>query len=240
MRGDMPMVIASAGLHTTVVDIVLRNLIRNSGLQDARRRVAIPLFTGRRGPSAPGNDVTASFDITALLVLGWLGILPMAIDAYPSIVLPAGALTELFEGRRRIRQTQRSRLRKAEEIRNAIANGQLKVLRAPALARDTLSAEIGIELAALLREAETTRGVVIRSSPVRRLGGDDREADLSAYQNYLCDMHELLKTLVDLNAVDESTEKSASQYFALQDRGWPASTMPDSKQPIFLDGLTVV
>jgi hypothetical protein len=239
-RGDMPMIIASAGLRTTVVDIVLRNLIRNSGLQDSRRKVAIPMFTGRRGPSAPGNDVTATFDITALLVLGWLGILPRAINAYPRIILPAGALTELFEGRRRIRQTQRSRLRKAEEIRNAIANGQLKVMRAPALARDNLSAEIGIELAALLREAEATKGVVIRSSPVRRLGGDDREADLSAYQNHLCDMHGLLKTLADLNAVDESTEKSASQYFALQDRGWPASTAPDSKQPIFLDGLTVV
>lgn len=239
-RGDMPMIIASAGLRTTVVDIVLRNLIRNSSLQDARRRAAVPLFAGRRVPLAPGKDSKASFDITALLTLGWLGITAKAFDAYPNIVLPAGVLTELFEGRKRIRQTQRSRLRKAEEIRNAIATGQLKVLRAPAMTRDELSAQVGIELASLFREAVATNGVVIRSAPVRRLGPDERDADVSGYQKHLCDMHSLLKSLVELNAVDEPTEKSASEYFAVQDQGWPESATPSPKQPVFLDGLTVV
>ncbi|SED26092.1 hypothetical protein SAMN05519104_3164 [Rhizobiales bacterium GAS188] len=239
-RGDMPMVIASLGLSTTVIDIVLRNLIRNSGLQDARRRVAVPLFTGRRAPSTLGNDSTAAFDITTLIVLGWLGMIPKAFNAYPRIVLPAGVLSELFEGRRRIRQTQRSRLRKAEEIRNAIASGQVKVLHAPAMIRDDLAATIGIELAALLREAQATNGIVIRSAPVKRIGADDNNVDMSAYQGQLCDMHGLLKALVELNAVDEETEKSASQYFALQDQAWPASATPGLKQPLFLDGLTVV
>jgi len=36
------------------------------------------------------------------MVLGWLGILPKVLDAFPEIVLPAGALYELFDGRQRI------------------------------------------------------------------------------------------------------------------------------------------
>jgi hypothetical protein len=148
---------------------------------------------------------------------------------------------ELFDGRRRIRQAQQTRLRKAIEIREAIAKGQFKVLRTPSLARDQLSTEVGVELSALIREAKTANGVVIRSAPINRIGLDDRgEADVSGYTDRLCDMHALLKALVDLNAVDEETEKSAKQYFNLQDRGWLASAVPEPGRPVLLDGLSLV
>jgi len=154
--------------------------------------------------------------------------------------LPAGALIELFEGRKRIRQTQRTRLQKAVEIRDAIANGRIKVLRTPSLARDVLSAEIGVELAALLREAQTTNGVVIRPAPVNKLGLEERaEADMSAYAACLCDMHGLLKALADLNVLDEDAEASAKRYFDLQDRAWPQPATPDPAHPLFLDGLAL-
>ena len=131
MRGDLPLVVGSTGLRTTVVDIILRNLIRNTGLFDGRRRTAIPLFTGRRLPQAIGTPASIGLDITALLVLGWLGLLPRVLEAFPKIVLPAGVLTELFDGRKRIRQTQRTRLNKALAVRDAIARGRIKVLRSP-------------------------------------------------------------------------------------------------------------
>jgi tetratricopeptide (TPR) repeat protein len=240
-RGDLPLVVAGPGLRTTVVDIVLRNLIRNSKLSDGRRRAAIPLFTGRRLPAAPGTLGSVAFDITALLVMGWLGILPKVFDAFPQIVLPAGALIELFEGRRRIRQTQRTRLQKAVEVRDAIAKGRLKVLRTPSLARDPLSAEVGVELAALLSEAKSANGIVIRPAPVHRIGLEEpADADLTNYSDHLCDMHGLLKALTDLNAVDEETEKSAKHYFSVQDKGWAASIAPEPGLPILLDGLSLV
>jgi pimeloyl-ACP methyl ester carboxylesterase len=241
IRGDLPLAIAGQGFRTTVVDIILRNLIRNSALVDGRRRAAIPLFTGKRLPAPAGTPASLAVDITALLVLGWLGLLPKVFDAFPNVVLPAGLLTELFEGRRRIRQAQRTRLRKAIEIRNAIAKGQLRVLRTPSLARDALSTEVGIELSALIREAKIVNGVVIRPAPVSRIGLEDRaEADMSAYSEHLCDMHGLLKVLVDLNAIDEETEKAAKQYFNVQDKGWPASAVPEPGRPMLVDGLSLV
>lgn len=240
MRGDLPLVVASPGLRTTIVDIILRNLVRNATLADGRRRTAVPLFTGRRMPQSVGAPVSIALDITALLVLGWLGLLPKVLEAFPKVILPAGALIELFEGRKRIRQTQRTRLQKAVEVRDAIANGRIKVLRTPSVARDSLSAEIGIELAALLREAQVTNGVVIRPAPVNKLGLDERaEANVSAYAAYLCDMHGLLKALVDLNVLDEEAEGSAKRYFDLQDRAWPQPATPVPANPVFLDGLAL-
>jgi len=53
-------------------------------------------------------------------------------------------------------------------------------------------------------------------------------------------MHGLLAALVDLNLVDETTEKTAKQYFTLQDLGWPASAPLNTNTTVFLDGLTVV
>lgn len=240
MRGDLPLVVAGPGLRTTVVDLILRNLVRNTTLADGRRRTAIPLFTGRRLPQGVGAPASVALDITALLVLGWLGLLPKVIDAFPKVVLPAGALIELFEGRKRIRQSQKTRLQKAVEVRDAIANGRMKVLRTPGLARDPVSSEIGAELAALLREAQARNGVVIRPAPINKLGLEERaEADVSAYASCLCDMHGLLKALANLNVLDEEAEESAKRYFDLQDRAWPQPTTPDPAHPVFLDGLAL-
>lgn len=241
MRGELPLVVASAGLRTTVVDVILRNLVRNPTLDDGRRRVGVPLFAGRNAPLPIGNVNIVALDITALLVLGWLEILPTVIEMFPKVVVPAGALIELFEGRKRIRQTQRTRLSKAVEVRDAIAKGAIKVLRTPAVARDPLSAELGIELAALLREAEKTKGFVIHPAPISKVGLEERaEADVTAHGPYLSDMHHLLTALADLNAIDEEAESSARQYFDLQDRGWSWSATPDRSSPIYLDGLAIV
>ncbi len=240
MRGDLPLVVAGPGLRTTVIDIILRNLVRNATLSDGRRRTAIPLFTGRRMPQSVGAPASIALDITALLVLGWLGLLPKVLDAFPKVILPAGALIELFEGRKRIRQTQRTRLQKAVEVRDAIANGRLRVLRTPSLARDVLSAEIGVELAALLREAQATNGIVIRPAPVNKLGLEEQaEADMSAHATCLCDMHGLLKTLAEFNVLDEEAERSAKRYFDLQDSAWPQPARPILARPVFLDGLAL-
>src|SRR5680860_1862841 len=129
VSGDLPLIIAAPALGTTVVDVVLRNLVRNSALADPRKRVAIPLFSGNRDPGRCGDLRRVGVDVSALMVMGWLGVLPKMLEAFQEIVLPAGTLYELFDGRRRIRQFQKSRLKRAQQIREAIARGRLKVLR---------------------------------------------------------------------------------------------------------------
>jgi hypothetical protein len=52
VSAEFPLAVAAPGLRTTIVDLLLRNVIRNSAKSDGRRRTAIPLFAGRRLPTA--------------------------------------------------------------------------------------------------------------------------------------------------------------------------------------------
>jgi tetratricopeptide (TPR) repeat protein len=240
VNGEVPLVIAAPALRTTVVDIVLRNIIRNSALEDARRRIAIPLFSGARRPEPCGNLSCVALDITALMLLGWLGLLPKVIEAFPSIIVAAGTLQEIFEGQRKIRQFQRSRLRRAEEIHRAIARGQVHVLRASKTGHDELSSEVGPDFAALLRATRQADGIVLRPAPLHRPGLDQLPANIESQADLITDMHTLLKVLAkDFGLVNENLEATASEYFSIQDKGWPSAAKPTPQKPLFIDSLAL-
>jgi hypothetical protein len=239
--GEMSLVVAAPGLRTTLIDITLRNLVRNAALPDSRRRVVVPLFSGRRVPTAIGDSKRLALDISTLMTLGWLGLLPKVFDTFPEFVLAARTLFSLFEGRRRIRQAQKSRLERAEKIRDLIARHRFKVLPASNTPQDTLVAEVGSALADLIRAAEANGGLVVRPPPVHKLGLEEtRDADLSAHASVLTDMHKVLDVLRNQGAVDATAEETAKRYFEVQDKGWPSAPTPEPKKPLYLDSLAII
>lgn len=240
-RAEMPLVIAAPGLRTTVVDIVLRNLVRNFSLEDARRKYVIPLFSGHRNPERCGTSVaTLGLDISSLLVLGWLGLLRKVFDSFTRIALPARILVELFEGRRRVQQVQKSRIKRARELERAISRSGLKIARPAERPHDASASEIGQPLAALIRLAAEVGGVVLRPAPIHRPGLDFEVANVNEQLPYLTDMHTLLSVLVDRGAVDQMQEGVARSYFGLQDTGLPGCVRPDPDRPLIVDGLALV
>jgi hypothetical protein len=240
--GEMPLLVAAPGLRATLVDVLLGNLVWNTSATDSRKRSAITTFSGRRGAPMPiGAVQRLALDTSAVMVLGWLGLLPNVLNAFPEIVVPAGTLYEMFEGRGRIRRFQKSRLRRAEQIRDLIAQKRLKVARTTANPQDTLAREIGAELAGLIRSAQANAGVVVRAAPVPRFGLEERrDADVSPYASVLSDTHTILRVLQELSAIDQVTEETAKQYFAVQDKGWTAPPAPRTNQPIYLDSLSLI
>jgi hypothetical protein len=238
----MPLVVAAPGLRVTLVDVLLGSLVRNAAATDSRKRSAITTFSGRRGEPAPiGAAQRLALDTSAVMVLGWLGLLPTVLDAFPEVMIPAGTLYEMFEGRGRIRRFQKSRLRRAEQIRDLIAQKRLKIARTTANPQNALAREIGAELAGLIRSARANSGIVVRPAPVPRLGLQEmRDADLSAYASVLTDTHTILGVLQELGAVDQVTEETAKQYFAVQDKGWIVPPVPRTNQPIYLDALSLI
>ncbi len=239
--GEMPLLVAAPGLRATLVDVLLGNLVRNAAATNSRKRSAMTTFSGRRAAPAPVGAVQRfALDISAVTVLGWLGLLPSVLDAFPEIVVPAGTLHEMFEGRARIRRFQKSRLRRAEQIRDLIAHKRLKVVRSTVNPQDALAREIGPELPGLIHAAQANSGIVVRPAPVLRLGLEGRPADVSAYAPVLTDTHTLLRVLREAGAVDQLTEETARQYFAVQDKRWSAPAVPQPKQPLYLDSLSLI
>ena len=238
IRGDLPLLVAAQGLSTTLVELVLRNFVRNTMLADLRKRIAIPLFHGRHGPSNLSGVRGIALDVSALLTLGWLELLPKVISTYSEIVIPSGLFCELFESRRHIRKFQKSRLEKAKQLIDAIAQNRIKVKAFTGM-RDVLDENAGTELATLIRSAIAENGIVVRPAPVHRPGALDEEADLSAYKYCVADMRALLTVLADQGCVDQTTEEIACRYFEVQDKGWPMPAVPEIGRPLFLDGLAV-
>ena len=75
--GEMPLLVAAPGLRATLVDVLLGNLVRNAAATDSRKRSAITTFSGRRAAPVPiGAAQRLALDISAVMVLGWLGLLP--------------------------------------------------------------------------------------------------------------------------------------------------------------------
>jgi hypothetical protein len=237
--GDVPLAIAAPALRTTVVDIVLRNLVRNAALHDPRRRAGIPLFSGVRRPETIGNCKRLALDVTSLLVLGWLGLLPKVIANYPEVVVSLGALQEIFDGQRRMRQFQRSRFRRAEEIQRAIARGKIKIIRGIPKQQDMLSTEVGMETAAFMRAAKAADGIVLRPAPLHRPGLDQIPANVDGWADVLADMHALVSVLSGLGTIDQKLEETSKRYFEVQDKGWPTSARPDPSRPLFIDSLAL-
>jgi hypothetical protein len=240
--GELALAVAAPGLRATLVDLTLRNLVRNAALTDSRKRVIVPLFSGRRMPMPIGDTKRVALDITTLIVLGWLGLLKKVLDAFPEIVLGAGTLFSLFDARRRVQQLQKSRVVQAEKIRDLIVARLIKVLPSRrGISNDPLATEVGDELANLIRAAEANVGIVVRSPPVHKLGLDEmRDADLSLHASVLTDMHKVLDALRDQGAVDQTAEETAKRYFDVQDKGWPSAPRLEPKQRLYLDRLAII
>jgi hypothetical protein len=239
-HGEVPLVAAAPALRATLVDIILGHFLRNTEETDPRRRTLIPIFSGRRVPGPLGPMNRLALDISAVLVLGAIGVLPQVLRTFGTVMVAAGVMYELFNGQRRLREFQRSRVARAAQLQT-LARASLKVLRASGTSPpDPLATEVGLELAALLRAAEARSGVVVRPAPVHRLGFNGQEtADLAAHAGHLIDVRTLLDVLKERGRVDSRVEEFADRYFKVQDAGWPKPVRPQQSTALYLDDLAV-
>jgi hypothetical protein len=239
ISGDVPLIVAAPSLRTTVVDAILGNFIRNLEERDARRRTIVPLFSGRRSPTRLQEAKRVALDITAVLALGYLGLLPKVIQCFDEVIIPAGLMRELLDGQKKARQFQKSQLARAKEVQRLLS-AKLKVVRPTAGATSDLNELVGVDLATLIQAARADGGVVVRPAPVFKLKSAGKElADLSRYSDCLCDMHSLLIAMRDLGLVSSESETVADKYFQLQDQGWASSAAPDKSRPIYLDDVAI-
>lgn len=240
VEGKLPLIIAAQGFRTTLVDLLLRNLVGGSKQADARKRSALPLFSGRRKPMKLGDVKAIALDASATIVLAWLGVLPRVLQSYPKVYVPASTLTELFDGYSRIRKFQRSQITRAREVLGAIGKKSLKVHHSPAAIRDPLAREVGAGFVSLLRGADAVGGLIVHPAPLRRLGFEhDQDADVSDYSHRLVDLHCVLDALADEGMIDEATEDTARRYLTVQDKRWPNRPVLKKATPLFLDDLAL-
>lgn len=236
--GELPFFLAGQLLHRSSVDLQLRLMIRNAALADPRRRTAVPLYSGMR-QRVSRSVGTITLDATALLTLTYLDVVPLTLDSFERIVLPHSTLTWLLEERGRATFHQPSQLQAAHRLRNYLASGKLSVFTAAAPFDTALADEIGDDLAAMLKAAsdgaqESPQRLVVRSSPVRRVGSlVEEDADLSAYRDRFCSCIAIVDKLVARGKLSRAEEARAQAYLSLHEQ-------PRVDEPVVADGAELL
>jgi hypothetical protein len=120
-------------------------------------------------------------DISALITLDFLGLLDKTFAQFDRIVIAPTTLSELFTERQFLRFHQPSQLAKAQRLRDLLSEDRLKVISTDSKAPEGTK-EMGEDLARLLAEARRANGVVVRSSPVTKLGSFlDERVEITEY-----------------------------------------------------------
>lgn len=237
MDGSMPMLVAARSLGGTQLQVTLGNLVGNSNRADARDKIPLNLFAGGRLPGTFEAKVIG-LDISALMTLAWLGLLPSMETTFDEIHIPAGLMTELFDGQRRIREQQKSRLRHARETHAAVTGNRLGVVAA-SRRRGQLEQEVGSELADLLRRAKIDGGTVLRPSPINKFGAFDGEAEVGDLATQITDFNSLIEFLVSEGRLDQQQEAVAREQSKQREDAWSNPAALSSGKPLFLDALAL-
>lgn len=242
--GSLPIFGTAHLLNRTLIDLFLLPALANPSETDPRRRSLVPAYSGVRQPQ-PSNYRVVAMDATALLTLGYLGLLEIACSTFEQIVIPHTTLGWLFEEKQKVTFHQPSRIRDASKIRHLLATGALIKFNGKAEINSDLAAEIGEELASFIAEAQVEdiderQKLVIRSSPVHRVGSlMDEEADLLPYYPYICSCLAVVKKLKQKGQLTAVEERRAQSYLNLNEREWPSEPIISDGAVLYLDDLSV-
>lgn len=244
-EGTLPVFCAAHLLNQSLVDLFLLPALANPSEPDPRRRGLVPAYSGVRHPIQCDYHEVA-FDPTTLLTLGALGLLEATSKLFDRVLVPHSTLVWLFEEKQRVSFHQPSRIRKASELRELLANGALKTFTPGAQMAADLVAEVGDELASLIAEASTgdsgdeRQRIVVRPAPVHRIGSlMDEEADLTQYSSHLCSCSSIVNKLKERGQLTVSEENRARSYLSLHEREWPSQPEISDNAVLYLDDISV-
>ena len=205
MRGEVPLHFAAGVFGLPISRMLIALPQRNEQAMDGRDLAIVPTFWGAHRPATISQKSRVAVDITSLMLLEWLGILPIALAKLAQVVLPPSTMIVLLNERRNVRFHQPSRVRKAERVRQLIDQKRLVVLSAIPQPPEWLVKEVGLEFAQMLEAARQNHTVVVRGAIVYKLGAYmQEEADLCDYAPYVISCQTFLTAMREAGHVIES------------------------------------
>jgi len=243
--GVIPVFGAAHLLNRSLIDMFLLPALANPSEQDVKRRALVPAYSGAR-PSLSCDYRVVAMESTALLTLGYLGLLEKISEVFDCIVIPHTTLGWLFEEKQKVLFHQPSRIKEAHKLLQLLTDGSLKVFSCNAEVDADLAIDIGEELASMLAESQIMDGgverqkVVIRSNPVHRIDSlMTEEVDLSTYSSHLCSCLAVVDKLKQKALLTSTEEELARSYLSLVEKSWPQEAVIPDGASLYLDDLSV-
>ncbi|HQY58566.1 MAG: hypothetical protein V9G17_03365 [Nitrospira sp.] len=243
LQGEVPLHMAADVLHMPLSRMLLDLPKRNTEQSDGRRRAVIPIVSGARRIVELNPSWTVGLDITCIMVLAFLGLLPKVLRSFTRVVLSAETMVVLLNERRRVRFHQPSRIKDAENLRELIEKGQLKITKITAKPPEWLVAEVGQDLAEMLEQARMDNGRVIHPRPIYQLRTFlDKHAELREYEHLILSTTDLANLLLEAGKVSHDLHEQARRYLLARDKDGAAGLSlsgPIFDAPIYIDDLAI-
>jgi len=239
MKGDVPLAIAAQGYRSTLTDLIGRNMITNATQRTYWEKPAIPLFSGYRAPVELKGFSSVALDRSALLVLGYLGLLDDIFSLFDRIVVPRGTMQEFFEDFSQSRFHQPSRVEAGRALLNFVVTGLVSEIPVDTIASSDHRSKYSAEIARLLEVSKREEGVVIVSPPIYEVDndGDPQEVEIEDISASVCDLQGLIDCLVDEGFLGSDDEKEARESFHDSGRRWSKRGEPRRASPILIEKL---
>lgn len=237
-QAAVPLFAGARALRRQPLDLLLGQALRNRSQSDPRGMSPIPCFSGKRQRVDISSVSTIALDISAIIVLDFLGILTTTLQAFDRVVIAPTTLSALLVERQFLRNHQPSEQARAERIKALMSNGGLKVFAQSVQAPAELVNEVGSDLAEMLASAAQQGAVVLASAPISKVGSFlNQAADLEKYQDILVDTHAALTLLSASGQIDTKTKEAAQAYLNQVDKRWPKVSPLSADSTVYLDDL---
>lgn len=227
MSGQVPLALAAKPLGTTVSELILDRLAGNAALRDARGRLCLPLVAGNRLKVDMTGVDRVGFDPAALLMLQLCGLLDAALDAFPSVVIPAGTLPLLFSDLVRAQRGQRSRVEQAKRIAALQVEGRITVFEEE-IAEDSYDVIHAV--------AQRLDGFAVHTSPLYEPGSYNEEIrDASPFADRLVSPLGIVDALELTGEIDGTEAEAARSSIRSLGEKWIEEANVDNKRPLVFD-----
>jgi hypothetical protein len=235
----IPIHMASSVWKIPLTRLLVIQPAENEREKDPRRRTLIPLRNGARGITEMSGINTVAADITTLLLLADLDLLPMLRNWSAGVAIPWSSMEWLLKEVQSCRFHQPSRVKTAKKLRELVVSNTFRVIAAVE-PPGRLVDEVGRELAELLHTAKLTGGRLVRPLPLHSIRSFmEREANLAEYAPFVMTTLQFLNVLDADGAVDHHSSRRARRLLEAVDQREPPGPNDPGKGPLLLDDVAV-
>ena len=215
--GEIPSGIAASLFHMPLTWLLLQTPRNNCEQLDQRRNAVVPIVFGGRAPVELSKDWVVGLDISSILVLHYLELLTPIFDVFKEIKLVPYVMSCLLIEQDMVRFHQPSRVRDAQEVRNMCNQDRLRIVAGLEAPPETITGEVGQQLAMLLNAAKEDGGKVVCVLPIHRPGSLlEKIANTDEWNDKIVSVSDFCSLLHTRGKIDTDSHEQAQMFFRRQ------------------------
>ena len=241
LSGEIPVGLAASSLNVPLAHLLLHVPDQNISKPGNCHRTILPIIAGGRNSIELQDDWTIGLDVTSTMILTHLDLLEIMMDRLHHVMLAPDIMELLFRERDEVRFHQPSRIEAAKQMVTLRNRGQLRVIEKLATPTQSIIAEVGHELAALLQTARENDGKVICVLPIHKAESLTlQHADTRTYDDLIHSLVDFCELLHEEGKIGTADYQHAMLFFNSQAQAKRTSLLPSFLDgPIYMDRLAL-